>query len=524
MSNPARLDPVDEASRIIRRFAHETNLLVAGRPIRVIGADAVADSVRDAARALGGQIRSEQMLGGRGKLASLPANLLEIDARTSPATLTLGGAPIPDRGGAAGRIDFAGTHMPVTRALAEELRSDATVAGLRIGVCLTLEPKTAQLALHLAAAGANVAVYAHPDETDAAVATVLRERGIPVDADATLSGEAEREAALAFLRRGFDVLVDDGSHLVRLAHEAVPEQVARWIGVTEETTSGLTPLRAMAATGVLATPVIAANDAATKTGFDNRYGTGQSCVFAIADLLEGAGVRLTDLPTLVIGYGPVGEGVAAHLAALGAEVRVAETNPVRALLAQHDGYQVGRAADLGADALIVSATGVAGTVPAALIHAAAAVAVAGGVPGEIELDGALAADTLEPVSRAVERLAGAGTLILDRGGCINITAAEGNPIEIMDLSFATQLAAIRELVTTRPGIGVHALSDAAVTHVGTVAARERGVELDESANHEGPGYDASAGRDAGEAWHSARFRASRHLSIGRTPFPTQETP
>lgn len=487
----------------------------------------MAGSVRDAARALGGQLLSEQMLSGQGKLASPPANLLEIDASTSPATLTLGGAPIPDRGGAAGRIDFAGTHMPVTRALAGELAEDATVTGLRIGVCLTLEPKTAQLALHLAAAGADVAVYAHPDETDAAVADVLREHGIPVDADATLSGEAEREAALAFLRRGFDVLVDDGSHLVRLAHDAAPAEVARWIGVTEETTSGLTPLRAMSAAGILTTPVIAVNDAATKTGFDNRYGTGQSCVFAIVDLLEGAGVNVRDQPALVLGYGPVGVGVAAHLRALGVEVAVAEVDPVRALLAQHDGYRVGRAADLGAGTLVVSATGVAGTVSAALLRDAFAVAVAGGVPGEIDLDGAVNGDTLEPVSHAVEWLTGAGTLILDRGGCINVTAAEGNPIEIMDLSFATQLAAIAELVATRPGIGIHGLSDAAVAHVGAVAARERGLEFDAAPAlgahtpagtlSTATGADAQAAPYAGDDWRSRRY------SIGRDPSPTQET-
>lgn len=533
-------DARDHALRIIRRFARETNLLIAGRPVRVVGADAVAESLRRVARALGAQVIADDApyayrevrnpaqtyislrIQGEEAAGVAPAGVLEIDATTTPATLCLGGQPIPDRGSASGRVDFAGEHMPVTRALAAELADAGTVAGLRIGICLTLEPKTAQLALHLDAAGAEVAVYAHPDETDVDVADVLRESGIHVVADPTLSGTAEREAAIAFLRRGYDVVVDDGSHLVRLAHEETPDEVARWIGVTEETTSGLTPLRAMAAAGVLATPVIAANDAATKTGFDNRYGTGQSCVFAIADLLEEAGVGIRDHSSLVIGYGPVGVGVAAHLRALGADVRVAELDPVRALLAQHDGYQVGRADLLGADALVVSATGVAGTVPAELIRAAATVAVAGGVPGEIDLDAVLHADSLVPVSRAVERLARAGTLVLDRGGCINITAAEGNPIEIMDLSFATQLAAIRELVTTRPGIGVHAVSDAAVAHVGAVAVRERGLDIDATHLETADAHDdipAAAGQ--GESWHSSRFSIGRPTSDQPTP---QEKP
>ncbi|WP_062209189.1 adenosylhomocysteinase [Demequina oxidasica] len=513
MTDPARSSAFDEASRIIRRFARETNLLVAGRPFQVLGADAVAASLRTIASALGAQVVAE--VG-----APVTADLLEIDTHYAPALISLGGQPLESRGNAAGRVDFAGAHMPVTRALAAELAAAETLSGLRVGVCLTLEPKTAQLALHLAAAGAAVAVYAHPDEIDPEVANVLRERSIPVDGSESLSGEAERATALGFLKRGFDVLVDDGSHLVRLAHEDAPNEVAQWIGVSEETTSGLTPLRAMSAAGVLATPVIAVNDAATKTGFDNRYGTGQSCVFAIADLLDSAQVNIRERPALVIGYGPVGVGVAAHLRALGVEVCVAEVDPVRALLAQHDGYRVGRAAHLATGALVVSATGVTGTVPAPMLRDAFAVAVAGGVPGEIALDAALQDDKLEPVARDVERLAAAGTLVLDRGGCINVTAAEGNPIEIMDLSFATQLAAISELVSTRPGTGVHALSDAAVAHVGTVAARERGLKLDTPpATPVPPGYitpssaDATAAPPLGDAWHSGRF------SIGRLAVP-----
>ncbi|MFN3867369.1 MAG: hypothetical protein ACK4MD_11760, partial [Demequina sp.] len=250
------------------------------------------------------------------------------------------------------------------------------------------------------------------------------------------------------------------------------------------------------------TPVIAVNDAATKTGFDNRYGTGQSCVLAIADLLDAAGVTVRDQPALVIGYGPVGVGVAAHLRALGAEVRVAEIDPVRALIAAHDGFETGPAEDLATGALVVSATGVPHTVPASMIRAARAVAVAGGVPGEIVWDG-----ELESVTDHVDKLVGTGTLVLDRGGCINVTAAEGNPIEIMDLSFATQLAAIGELVTTRPTVGVHALSDAAVDRVARAAARARGGAL---ANPPAPPA-------AGDDWRSPRYLARASAAPSKSP-------
>ncbi|WP_062461793.1 adenosylhomocysteinase [Demequina soli] len=488
-------DPHATAERILRRFARDTNLLIAGRPVRVSAeADdtATALAVAGMARALGARLVEDDATG---------PDVLDIDIQGDDASLALGGRPLASRGDAAGRLEFARAHMPVSTALAAELASAGTVAGLRIGVSMTLEPKTANLALLLVDAGAEVAVYAHPDETDAAVADALRAHGVPVDADPTLAGPAERDAALAWLGRGFDVVVDDGSHLVRLAHEAAPDLVDGWIGVTEETTSGLTPLRAMAAAGLLGTPVIAVNDAATKTGFDNRYGTGQSCVFAIADLIEQADVTVRDLPVLIIGYGPVGVGVAAHLGALGAHVTVAEIDPLRALLAAHDGYEVGRAEDLASGALIISCTGVAGTVTRELIELGSIVAVAGGVPGEVDLDEA----ALEPVEvggRAVAHLdvdVERGTLILDRGGCINVTAAEGNPIEIMDLSFATQLAAVRRLVETRPAVGVHALDDAAVAHVAATAALVRGIPTDTA-----PAASAAASSD----WRSRRYRGT----------------
>lgn len=470
--------PLDDADALIRDFARRTNLQIAGRPFRV---DLVEGTVlRGMLTALGAREV------GPGEA---PAGLLTVGP---DGALFLEGEVLPDRGDAGGRIDFAGAHMPTSRALAAELADSGIVRGLAIGIAMTLEPKTANLALLLASAGAEVTVYAHPDETDPEVATALAARGIAVDADAGLTAEAERAAAIAWLERGFDVVMDDGSHLVRLAHESAPHLVDRWIGVTEETTSGLTPLRAMDAAGLLRTPVIAVNDALTKTSFDNRYGTGQSCVFAIADVLAGTGITVRDQPALVLGYGPVGQGVAAHLRALGATVRVSEPDPVRALLAVHDGFDVGDALPLSTGALVVSATGVRGTVTSELLHEAAIVAVAGGVPGEVDFNDA----DLVPVASHLDRIG--DTLLLDRGGCINITAAEGNPIEIMDLSFATQVAALEHLVTTRPAVGVHTLPRAASDRVATAALAARGITA------------APITASGGETdWRSARYESTR---------------
>ena len=481
-------DETTTAQRLVRRFARETNLLVSGRDFTVEGTDAVAEALRVLLPALGGHLGADGA--ARSGVVFAPGEAAEI---------LLDAAPLPARVTAEDRVDAAGRHMPVATALAARLREAATVRGVRIGIAMVLEPKTAQLALLLRDAGATVAVYAHPDEIDVEVAAVLRARGIPVDGDPTLWGAAERAAAVSFLRRGFDLLLDDGSHLIRLAHE---EGIAADLrGAAEETTSGLTPLRLMEREGVLGIPVIAVNDALTKTSFDNRYGTGQSCVFAIADALDAAGIDVRDQPAVVVGYGPVGEGVAAHLRALGVEVAVTETDAVRALRAAHDGYRIGRLHDLAPGALVVSATGAPHTVDAEVLRVARIVAVAGGVPHEIDLDAA----TLQPyagargeTSRFVER-AGDGALVIARGGCVNLSAGEGNPIEIMDLSFSVQLYAVEHLLSHDLPAGVHPLPADADATIGAAALAARGDRIDER---------SPAQVEAQREWRSPRFRGA----------------
>ncbi len=447
--------------RIVRRFARASNLMLAGRPFAVSGAGSTG--LHDLLVRLGG-IPSPESTPGRVEF-DLDADRVLLDEQ-----------PLPERGDAAGRIAFAREHMPVAAALAERL----DLTGLRVGVAMVLEPKTAVLSLLLRERGAEVSVYAHPDETDVAVADELRARGFAVTADPTLSGARELAAARAFLSAGLDVLLDDGAHLIRLAHEEEPALVDGWIGACEETTSGLTPLRRMQDAGILRTAVMAVNDARTKTRFDNRYGTGQSCVFAIADLLEERGIALIDQPALVLGYGPVGQGVAAHLRALGVEVRIAEIDPVRALEARHDGYVTGLAEEAATGAVVVSATGVPATVTPEIAARARVIAVAGGVPGEVSASGE--------------------ALLLGGGGAVNITAAEGNPIEIMDLSFAVQLAALGELLERRPGPGVHELGPEVDDLVARTALAVRGAAVDTARDLDPDGVDD---------WRSPRYRGSR---------------
>lgn len=490
------------ASAAVRRFAAATNLLVAARRFRIVGGDprdtaalhalltglgarpaadhepvdqlwcvgspdeSTAAVEREADRPRGATLVVVDA--GRhlpavdedafGPVTSVRPGVLGVPALSDDVFLVSTGRDPEDDPAADARLRWARRSMPVSRAVAAELRDGGLLRGTRIGVSMFLEPKTAVLSLLLRDAGAEVVVYAHADETDDAVADALRRAGLTVHASSTATLPEQKALALAMLDTRPHVLLDDGSHVIRLAHQERPDLLPTMLGAAEETTSGLRPLRVLAARGELGIPVIAVNDARTKTFFDNRYGTGQSTVFATLDLVDGlpSGTHRVRPggAAVVAGFGHVGEGVALVLRALGFTVTVAETDPVRALQALFAGYGVAPLVDAVRDAdLVMSATGVADTIDLGVLRACAdgaVVAVAGGVDGEVAIDAALAAGAVRTeIGRKVERFAwpdGHDVLVLDDGGCINITAAEGNPIEIMDLSFAAQLGAVRMLL------------------------------------------------------------------------------
>jgi len=196
----------------------------------------------------------------------------------------------------------------------------------------------------------------------------------------------------------------------------------------------------------------------------------------------------------VIGYGPVGEGVAAHLRAFGVEIAVAETDPVRALRAAHDGHRIGPLSELAEGALVISATGAPHTVTAATLAAAKIVAVAGGVPGEVDVD----VSALEPVGVHLDRVAD-GALLIARGGCVNLAAAEGNPIEIMDLSFAVQLGAVEQLLARELPAGLHPFPAEADQAIARAALDARGDTIDSRSPEQ---------RDAQSEWRSRRYLAA----------------
>ncbi|MCS5492882.1 adenosylhomocysteinase [Curtobacterium flaccumfaciens] len=504
------------ASATVRRFAAATNLLVAARRFRIVGGDPRdAAALRHLLTALGAREVEQSNQSDQSHQQHQPSDLVDqlwclgtpdestpaveqaadrprgttlvvIDAgRYLPAVdedafgpvaparpgvlavpmlsddvfLVSTGRDPEDDPAADSRLRWARRSMPVARSAAAELRDGGLLRGTRIGVAMFLEPKTAVLSLLLRDAGAEVVVYAHADETDDAVADALRSAGLTVFASSTATLPEQKQLALAMLDTAPHILLDDGSHVIRLAHQERPDLLPTMLGAAEETTSGLRPLRVLAARGELGIPVIAVNDARTKTFFDNRYGTGQSTVFAVLDLVDGltSGTHrvMPGGAAVIAGFGHVGEGVALVLTALGFRVTVAETDPVRALQARFAGYAVAPLVEAVRDAvLVMSATGVPDTIDLEVLRACAdgaVLAVAGGVDQEIAIDDALDAGARrQDVGPKAERLvfpgADGGPIVLDDGGCINITAAEGNPVEIMDLSFAVQLGAVRMLL------------------------------------------------------------------------------
>ena len=316
-------------------------------------------------------------------------------------------------------MEYAEQHMPVLRDTMDSLTTRVDFSGIRIAVCLILEPKTAILLRKLKAAGAIVGVYCGPDSTDPRVAEQLRREGITVESSRDWTAEQAHEAAL---------------HLL------------------DETTSGVRAFQQMQEAGALTYPVVAVNDSVLKTGFDNAHGTGETCVTTMQRILgEHAfdGKNVT-----VIGYGPVGQGFARRIRALGAEVTICDIDPVASLKAVFDGFAAQDIDEaLPCADMVVSATGVRHTVTLEhmrAMHEGAALAVIGGIANEIALDEV--SDFTPQVNRDTVQLnvpdGPTLTLIADGDG-VNYTVGGGNPIEIMDLSFAVQASAVAYLLEHR---------------------------------------------------------------------------
>lgn len=340
------------------------------------------------------------------------------------------------------RIAWAGRSMPALWAIADRQALEGSLHGLRVGIANVLEPTTANLALALERAGAVVSVHAVAAETMPSVANALSEMGIGVFADLAGDEASDLAAARAFLEWCPQILIDDGARSIRLAHAEFPDLIPTMMGAAEVTTSGVRPLRQMASEGALSLPVIAINDAPTKHLFDNAYGTGQSCVMALLDVTN---LQLAGRVVVVLGYGYVGTGVARNAAALGARVVVCELDPIKALQAHYDGHRVSSLAEIAPEAEVVFAsTGVPGAVsPAHLasLKDGAILCTPGGGSAELPMEHLREHGARQDVRPHVAEYRlpdGKHVLVIAEGDWINLMAAEGNPIEVMDLSMSVQ--------------------------------------------------------------------------------------
>jgi adenosylhomocysteinase len=386
------------------------------------------------------------------------------------------------------RIDWAENEMPVLRLLRERFAKERPLQGLRLSACLHVTAETANLARTLAAGGADVVLCAsNPLSTqdDVAAALVTYEE-IPVYAIKGEDNETYYKHLSAALDHKPHITMDDGADLVSAVLKQRPELLDTLIGSTEETTTGVIRLKAMANDGVLKFPVIAVNDSDTKHLFDNRYGTGQSTIDGI---IRATNVLLAGKTFVVGGYGYCSRGIAERARGLGALVVVTEVDPIKALEAAMDGFRVMpmvKAATI-AD-FIVTATGDRDVIDGedfAVMKDGCIIANSGHFNVEIDIEAlkALSVEKRQPRTFVEQYQLKDGRVInlLGEGRLINLASAEGHPSAVMDMSFANQALASEYLQKNKGKLanGVHALPKEVDRQIAALKLHAMGIAIDE---------------------------------------------
>ena len=385
------------------------------------------------------------------------------------------------------RIEWAEREMPVLRLIRERFERDRPLAGLRIAACLHVTTETANLMRTLKAGGAEVMLAAsNPLSTkdDVAAALVVK-YGI-----ATFARRGEdRDTYYAHLNAVADahphITMDDGCDLVSLLHSERPTQIKEVLAGTEETTTGVIRLKAMAADKALGFPVVAVNEAQTKHLFDNRYGTGQSTVDGI---LRATNILIAGRKVVIAGYGWVGKGIASRMDGHGAHVAIVEVDPIRALEALMDGFAVMSHADAARwGELFVTATGNLNVFRREHFEAmrdGAIMANSGHFDAELDLAAlrALAEGHVRDVRENVQEfdLGGKKLNLIAEGRLVNLAAAEGHPAAVMDMSFANQ-ALCAEYVAQHHGElapMVYVVPEAIDAEVARLKLAALGIELE----------------------------------------------
>ena len=423
------------------------------------------------------------------RAARVPARNVQI--RDAVAGQASDASDVSDPGladGARSRIAWAERAMPVLGMVRTAVTAEQSFAGLAVAACLHITAETAGLVSLITAGGGRVYLAAsNPLSTQDDIAAALAAApGVTVFARSGVDRDTYYEHIHRALDCAPDLVIDDGCDLVNTLHAQRPELLAGVRGGCESTTTGVARLRRMAADGILAFPMVAADASATRRMFDNFCGTGQS---AIDGIIRATNTLLAGKVVVVAGYGPCGRGIAERASGLGARVIVTEVDPVRALDAIMRGFRVlpmAAAAPVGE--IFVTATGSRDVISAdhmAAMRDGAILANAGHFDVEVDVRGlAEAAVTVHPEVRphADEYVLADGRrlILLADGRVVNLVAGEGNPADVMDISFAVQALALAWLAEGSRDLiaGVHGVPAAIDARVARLALASLDAEID----------------------------------------------
>jgi adenosylhomocysteinase len=386
------------------------------------------------------------------------------------------------------RIEWADRQMPVLRVIRERFESERPLEGYRISACLHVTSETANLARTLQAGGADVLVCAsNPLSTqDDVAAALVAEYGVPVFAIKGEDDETYYSHITAAVDHHPQMTMDDGADVIGVLHSQRQDQLEEIIGGTEETTTGVIRLRALEQEGRLGFPIVAVNEAKTKHLFDNRYGTGQSTIDGI---IRATNVLLAGRRFVVCGYGWVGRGVALRARGMGAHVIVTEVEPLPALEALMEGFEVmpvDRAADVGD--IFCTATGDKHVLAARHFERmkdGAILANTGHFNVEIEIPAlrelAVETRTARPFVEEFRLVDGRRLYLVAEGRLVNLGAAEGHPAAVMDMSFANQALSAEFIVKHAAKLErkVYVVPEEIDREIARLKLETTGVEIDE---------------------------------------------
>jgi adenosylhomocysteinase len=386
------------------------------------------------------------------------------------------------------RIEWADRQMPVLAAIRDRFEREQPLAGYRVSACLHVTSETANLMRALKAGGADVVLCAsNPLSTQDDVAAALVEHyDVAVFAIKGEDNDTYYEHIEAAVDHKPQLTMDDGADVIGVLHSHRREQLGDIIGGTEETTTGVIRLRALERDGALGFPVVAVNDAKTKHFFDNRYGTGQSTIDGI---IRATNILLAGRKFVVAGYGWCGRGVAMRAKGHGAHVIVTEVDPLRALEAAMDGYEVlpmERAAEVGD--IFVTATGDKSVITGAHMERmkdGAVLANTGHFNVEIDIPAlrALAVETrtLRQFVDEFQLSDGRRIYLIADGRLVNLAAAEGHPAQVMDMSFANQALSAEYMVANAASLerSVYPVPEEIDKEIARLKLETMGIAIDE---------------------------------------------